>query len=71
VEGDLLIGTLTVERETINIASGKAVGVSVSFSVRHRDGQLFKMRGTVGERGLEGDWEAGNERGRSRAARVR
>jgi hypothetical protein len=71
VDGDLLIGTLTVERETINIVSGKALGGSVSFSLRHREGRLFTMRGTVGERGLEGDWESGTERGRWRGARVK
>lgn len=71
VEGDLLIGTLTVGRDTINVASGKVVGTDLSFSIRHGDGETFKMKGTAGERGLQGDWEARNERGKWRASRAK
>jgi hypothetical protein len=71
VEGDLLIGTLTVGRSTLNIQSGKVAGLDFSFAFRHGDGETFRMRGTVVERGLQGEWVAGNERGPWKAARLR
>jgi len=70
VDGDMLIGTLTVGRESVNIKSGKVVGVDLSFSFDHGHGETFFMRGTVGPRGLEGGWEARSERGKWRGSRV-
>lgn len=64
VEGDLLIGTLTVGRRTVPIHSGRIVGGQFRFSFRHLSGEVFKMKGAPGPRGLEGAWEAGQETGR-------
>jgi len=69
VDGEMLIGTLTVARETVNITSGRVVGTDFSFSFVHRSDEIFKMRGGVGPRGLEGTWEARGEKGRWRAER--
>ena len=71
VDGDLLLGTLTVGQGTLNISSGKVVGADLSFSFRHRDGGIFKMKGSASERGLQGAWEALNERGKWRGTRLR
>jgi hypothetical protein len=69
VDGEMLIGTLNVGRDTVNIASGRVVGTDFAFSFTHVTGEVFKMKGSAGERGLEGTWEARNEKGKWRAAR--
>jgi hypothetical protein len=69
VEGEILVGTLTVGAETIPIASGRAVGTDIAFALAHVSGETFKMKGTATARGLEGTWEARGEKGRWRAAR--
>ncbi len=71
VEGELLIGTLTVGRDMISIASGRAVGTSLAFSFTHAGGETFKMKGSASDRGLQGEWEARNEKGKWRAARMK
>lgn len=64
VEGDLLIGTLTVGRTTVPIHSGRIVGSQFRFSFRHADGATFVLKGAPGPRGLEGSWRG--ERGEGR-----
>ena len=64
VEGDLLIGTLTVGRKTVSIHSGRIVGDQFRFTFRHVSGLVYKMKGAPGPRGLEGTWEGGRESGR-------
>jgi hypothetical protein len=71
VDGGLLIGTLTVGQSTVKISSGEVFGADFSFSFRHLDGGSFKMSGSATERGLQGVWEARNERGKWRASRLR
>ena len=70
VDGELLIGTLTVGRETVNVSAGKVIGTAFSFSFQHRSGETFRMRGIAGPDGLAGTWEARNEKGKWRARRV-
>ena len=69
VDGGLLVGTLSVGREIVKIASGKIVGSEISFAFRHAGGSSIKMLGSATPRGLEGTWEAGGEKGRWRARR--
>jgi hypothetical protein len=46
-------------------------GTDFSSSFRHLDGGNFKMSGSATERGLQGVWEARNERGKWRGSRLR
>jgi hypothetical protein len=46
------------------------VGAAFTFAFPHGGGDLFKMRGSAGEKGLSGVWEAGGETGKWRAARL-
>ncbi|MBI3449501.1 MAG: hypothetical protein HY049_11355 [Acidobacteria bacterium] len=69
VEGELLSGTLSVGRESLNVASGKVVGVDFSFTFRHAAGEMVRMKGAADADGLSGRWEFGNARGTWRAAR--
>lgn len=71
VQGEMLVGTLTAGQDTANILSGKIVGTDISFSFRHADGEVFRMTGGIGPRGLEGNWEARGEKGRWRAEKQR
>ncbi len=64
VEGDLLIGTLTVGRTTVPIHSGRIVGSQFRFSFRHVTGETFLMKGAPGPRGLEGSWYGERSEGR-------
>jgi hypothetical protein len=64
VEGDLLIGTLTVGRETVSIHSGRIIGSQFKFSFRHVSGEPFQMRGAPGPQGLEGTWRSDRSDGR-------
>ncbi len=64
VEGDLLIGTLTVGRTTVPIHSGRIVGSQFRFSFRHVTGETFFMKGAPGPRGLEGSWHGESSEGR-------
>lgn len=64
VEGELLIGTLTVGRQTVPIHSGRIVGDSFKFSFRHVSGDSFVMQGSHTLRGLVGTWEGGRLSGR-------
>jgi hypothetical protein len=71
VEGDLLIGTLTVRRTTVPIHSGTIVGSQFRFSFRHVSGETILMKGAAGPRGLEGSWHAERAEGRWTARRLK
>ncbi len=71
VDGNLLIGTFTVGRRTIPISSGTIAGTEFKLSFRHVSGETMRMRGRAGPRGLEGTWQAGHEKGKWSAERLR
>lgn len=70
VDGNLLIGTLTVGRRTIPISSGTIAGTEFKLSFRHVSGETMQMRGRAGPRGLDGTWQAGHEKGKWSAQRL-
>jgi hypothetical protein len=70
VEGDLLVGTLTVARESVSLHSGRIIGDQFRFSFDHASGRTFRMRGAPGPRGLEGSWAGDHASGRWTAQRI-
>ena len=70
VEGEILVGTVSVGRKTMPVSSGQVAGTSFKLEFRHVDGDRFKLRGRASARGLEGMWEAGDTRGKWTARRL-
>jgi hypothetical protein len=70
VEGELLVGTVSVGRKTMPVSSGRVSDTSFKLEFRHVDGDRFKMRGRAGVRGLEGTWEARDMHGKWSARRL-
>jgi len=69
VDGEMLSGTLTSGRQSLNVSSGKVIGLDFSFTFRHAGGDEVRMKGVADARGLSGRWEFRHDGGRWRATR--
>lgn len=70
VEGELLVGTLSVGRSTVPITAGRIAGTEVQIRFRHDREMTIRMRGRLGPRGLEGTWEGSDLKGTWRGTRL-
>jgi len=70
VNGELLEGSLTVERKKVPISAGRISGDRLDIIFHHPGGESIRMKGRVGSRGLEGTWESRDLKGKWSARRL-